>query len=89
MSCYLSGLETGLPEPAGPEPLLLVVSPNPVSDWLELHLPESGAGPAGVQVFDAQGRPVLSRSLPVGQALPVQELSVGISVEKPDKTKAE
>ena len=62
----------------GPRFYPLKITPNPVADFFNLQLPETAANaPADVQVFDAQGRLVLSRALTPGQALHVRELAAG------------
>lgn len=65
----------------GPRVLPLEIAPNPATDFLNLQLPKSATNtPAEVQVqvFDAQGRLVLSRALTPGQALHVHELPSGV-----------
>jgi Secretion system C-terminal sorting domain len=53
----------------------VTVSPNPVSDFLNIQLPESTSSPLDVQVFDTQGRLVL---LANEQVLDVQKLAAGM-----------
>jgi hypothetical protein len=67
---------TGTKEPGHPK--VLVLKPNPAKDFLSIQLPEATAVPFEVQVFDAQGRPLLSRIVDAGQPLEVAGLPAGM-----------
>lgn len=76
---YRADLSLESKEVNGPRFYPLKITPNPVTDFLNLQLPETAANaPAEVQVFDAQGRLVLSRALTPGQALHVRSLPSGV-----------
>lgn len=60
----------------------LNVSPNPVADFLNIQLPDTGVASIEVWVFDIRGRLVLQRALAAGQLLEVQALTSGMYAVK-------
>ncbi len=80
---YRADLTVEAKEVYGPRFSPLEIVPNPVTNFLNIQLPETAANaPANVQVFDTQGRLALARSLTPGKALDVRELTTGIYVLK-------
>lgn len=72
VACVVSGHEL---QAAG----RLSVSPNPTVDFLQIQLSEmASAAPTDLQVFDAQGRMLMQRTLSGGQALDVRDLAPGM-----------
>lgn len=56
----------------------VALSPNPVVDFLNLQVPDLDGQSFRVQVFDAQGKLAIDRTLPVARQLDVQHLVPGI-----------
>ncbi|MEK7254171.1 MAG: T9SS type A sorting domain-containing protein [Bacteroidota bacterium] len=56
----------------------MMLSPNPVTDFLRIELPENAGGAFEVQVFDARGRLLRNQSLADGQWLDLQGLATGM-----------
>jgi len=79
---YLSGLQTSVWEKPESKPVILNLSPNPVSDFLKIHLPVNITSMFDVQVFDAQGRLMLSQQFTAGDALRVGHLPGGVFMVK-------
>ncbi len=57
---------------------VLIVSPNPAGDALNVQLPDNFTTTPVVLVFDMQGRKVLHGTLPAGHALDVRSLPPGV-----------
>lgn len=56
----------------------VTLSPNPTTDFLNLHLPEPTTTPLQVSLFDPQGRLLQSQVLSNGKMVNVQGLAAGI-----------
>lgn len=55
----------------------ILVSPNPVKDFFNIHLPETITGPVSLQLFDIQGKLVFQRLIYPNEKIDTGKISAG------------
>ncbi len=69
MDCVTSSSETIIGE--------IILSPNPATDFLNIHLPENTIKPNEISIFDARGRLLNQQAFVTGQRYRVNQLPSG------------